>query len=50
MLEKHIKNKFPHISTVVQVIDKKIVLYKPAKDEKDRQIVLPKEKKAASDN
>lgn len=32
-------------STVVQVIGKKIVLYKPAKDEKDRQIVLPKEKK-----
>ena len=32
-------------STVVQVIGKKIVLYKPAKDEKDRKIVLPKVKK-----
>jgi len=27
---------------VVQVIGKKIVLYKPAKDEKKRKIVLPK--------
>lgn len=32
-------------STVVQVIGKKIVLYKQAKDEKDRKIVLPKDKK-----
>ena len=32
-------------STVVQVIGKKIVLYKPAKNEKDRKIVLPKDKK-----
>ncbi len=32
-------------STVVQVIGKKIVLYKPAKHEKDRKIVLPKNKK-----
>ena len=31
-------------ATVVQVIGKKIVLYKPAKDEKDRKIILPKEK------
>lgn len=29
-------------SELVQVIGKKIVLYKPAKDEKDRKIVLPK--------
>lgn len=29
-------------SEVVQVIGKKIVLYKPAKDEKKRKIVLPK--------
>jgi len=28
-------------SEVVQVIGKKIVLYKPAKDEKKRKIVLP---------
>jgi len=27
---------------LVQVIGKKIVLYKPAKDEKDRKIVLPR--------
>ena len=32
-------------STIVQVIGKKIVLYKPAKEEKDRVIVLPKDKK-----
>ena len=32
-------------STVVQVIGKKIVWYKQAKDEKDRKIVLPKDKK-----
>lgn len=32
-------------SEVVQVIGKKIVLYKEAKDEKDRKIVLPKAKK-----
>ena len=32
-------------SQVIQVIGKKIVLYNPAKDEKDRQRVLPKEKK-----
>lgn len=31
-------------STIVQVIGKKIVLYKPAKDEADRKIVLPKAK------
>lgn len=30
-------------SEVVQVIGKKIVLYKPAKDEKKRKIELPKE-------
>lgn len=29
-------------SQLVQVIGKKIVLYKPAKDEKKRKIVLPK--------
>ena len=29
-------------SQVVQVIGKMIVLYKPAKEEKDRKIVLPK--------
>lgn len=29
-------------SEVVQVIGKKIVLYRPAKDEKKRKIVLPK--------
>lgn len=29
-------------SELVQVIGKKIVLYKPAKNEKDRKIVLPK--------
>jgi RNA-binding protein len=29
-------------SEVVQVIGRKIVLYKPAKDEKKRKIVLPK--------
>lgn len=29
-------------SEIVQVIGKKIVLYKPAKEEKDRKIVLPK--------
>lgn len=29
-------------SELVQVIGKKIVLYKPAKEEKDRKIVLPK--------
>ena len=29
-------------SQVVQVIGRKIVLYKPAKDEKKRKIVLPK--------
>ncbi len=29
-------------SEVVQVIGKKIVLYKPAKDEKKRKILLPK--------
>ena len=29
-------------SEVVQVIGKMIVLYKPAKEEKDRKIVLPK--------
>ncbi len=29
-------------SQLVQVIGKKIVLYKPAKDEKDRKIILPK--------
>ena len=28
-------------SEVVQVIGKMIVLYKPAKEEKDRKIVLP---------
>ena len=33
-------------SCVVQVIGKKIVLYKPAKDEKDRKIILPKKKSA----
>lgn len=32
-------------SEVVQVIGKKIVLYKQAKDEKKRRIELPKEKK-----
>lgn len=32
-------------SQVVQVIGKKIVLYKEAKEEKNRKIVLPKEKK-----
>ncbi|MBE5935650.1 MAG: ribosome assembly RNA-binding protein YhbY [Lachnospiraceae bacterium] len=32
-------------ATVVQVIGKKIVLYKQAKDEADRKIVLPKDKK-----
>lgn len=34
-------------STIVQVIGKKIVLYKPAKKEEDRKIVLPKTKKKA---
>ncbi len=29
-------------SELVQVIGKKIVLYRPAKEEKDRKIVLPK--------
>lgn len=29
-------------SELVQVIGKKIVLYKPAREEKDRKIVLPK--------
>jgi RNA-binding protein len=29
-------------STLVQVIGRKIVLYKPAKDEKKRKIVLPR--------
>ncbi len=29
-------------STVVQVIGRMIVLYRPAKEEKDRKIVLPK--------
>lgn len=28
-------------STVVHVIGRKIVLYRPAKDEKDRKIILP---------
>ena len=28
-------------STIVHVIGRKIVLYKPAKDEKDRKIILP---------
>ena len=32
-------------SEVVQVIGKKIVLYRPAKDEAKRKIVLPKESK-----
>lgn len=32
-------------SQVVQVIGRKIVLYKEAKDEKNRKIVLPKAKK-----
>lgn len=32
-------------SQVVQVIGKKIVLYKEAKEEKNRKIVLPKENK-----
>lgn len=32
-------------SEVVQVIGKKIVLYKPAKDEKKRKIELPKERR-----
>lgn len=32
-------------SEVVQVIGKKIVLYKQAKDEKNRKIELPREKK-----
>ena len=30
-------------SEVVQVIGKKIVLYKPAKEEKDRKILLPRQ-------
>ncbi len=34
-------------SQVVQVIGKKIVLYKEAKEEKNRKIELPKEKKKA---
>ena len=34
-------------STIVQVIGKKIVLYKPAKKEEDRKIILPKAKKKA---
>jgi RNA-binding protein len=34
-------------SEVVQVIGKKIVLYKQAKEEKNRKIELPKEKKKA---
>lgn len=36
-------------SQVVQVIGKKIVLYKEAKDEKNRKIVLPSEKKKKED-
>lgn len=35
-------------SQLVQVIGKKIVLYKPAKDEKKRKIELPKAKKQES--
>ena len=34
-------------SVIVQVIGKKIVLYKPAKKEEDRKIILPKAKKKA---
>lgn len=36
-------------SQVVQVIGKKIVLYKEAKDEKNRKIELPKERKKQSE-
>lgn len=36
-------------SEVVQVIGKKIVLYKPAKDEKKRKIELPKENRKKSE-
>ena len=36
-------------SEVVQVIGKKIVLYKPAKKEADRKIILPKIKKEKKD-
>lgn len=32
-------------SEVVQVIGKKIILYKPAKEEKKRKITLPKQRK-----
>ena len=35
-------------SEVVQVIGKKIVLYRPAKDEAKRKIVLPKESKGTA--
>ena len=34
-------------STIVQVIGKKIVLYKTARKEEDRKIILPKAKKKA---
>lgn len=37
-------------SEVVQVIGKKIVLYKPAKDEKNRKIELPRVPKKSMDN
>lgn len=36
-------------SEVVQVIGRKIVLYKPAKDEKKRKIELPKESRKKSE-